>query len=145
MHLQGDVCVFCCILRCSCNIQLGKGALLYPFATNLFEGNGLVAEMALGKRIEIMARLACVQDKTLEHRILHISCDMEAVAVENMQIVFAILRNLMNRGVCKHRAQPRDDHRTIELCFRFAATVPKRKIGGVARRVAKADPDEFGV
>ena len=79
--------------------------LLGALAGHLLELDGAVAQVAQGQRVHVVAGGGGVEHEALEHGVVVVALHVHAVAAQHMQVVLAVLAQLLLRRVLQHRAQ----------------------------------------
>jgi len=116
---------------------LVEGNLFGAFAGDVFEVNRLDAQIALGGRVHIVAIGHAVQHIGLEHRVVALAFDRDAVIREHMAVIFEVMANFEFRRILEPGFERREHHVAIELLRRAGVVVRERYIRGLARRHRK--------
>ena len=113
-----------------------------------------MAEIAVGQLVHAVVVQPRLHGVGHQHRVVE-GRDADAVAGEDLPVVFHVLADLQDRRVLKHRLQRGQRPRSAAAGRRPASVAPnrspppvrvaKRDVGGLARIDAKRDADQVGL
>ena len=109
VQAQRDVGVFGGVAAGGVEVDLRERDLLGALAGHVLVVDRLVAEMALGQRVHVVARRGRVQHVGFEHRVVSDAAHVDAVVRQHVDVVLAVLAELGPRRVFEHRLQ-RGEH-----------------------------------
>ena len=99
---QGDVGVFSGVFHRIVDAHPVKGDLRFTAAQERFDRDGLVAQILFGERIHAVGIQARMHGIRQQHRVVQ-GGDADAVAGEDLPVIFHVLADFQNRGVFQHR------------------------------------------
>ena len=120
--------------------DLREQDLLGALAGDIGVLDRVVAEVALGQRIHVVAAGGGVEHEALEHRVVGVAAHVDAVAAQHVQVVLAVLAELALAGVGEQRRSASQHLVAVEL--RRRARVVVRRAG--CRRPCRARPRSSG-
>ena len=94
MQPQRDVGVFRGIVRGAIHVDLIEGDLLRALARDIFVVNGLDSEILLGRRIHVVAGGHAVEHVGLQHGIVSLPAQRDAVVRKDVRIEFEMMPEL---------------------------------------------------
>ena len=150
---QGNVGVFCGVFDRVFERHLVEGDRGFAGAEKGFDRDRRMAEIPFRERVHAMTVQARVERVAQQHGVVD-RADGDAVAGENLGVVFCVLKNLEDCGALQHRLE-RVNHLvegqlalgeivTSEEIVGVAFLVAHGDIAGLARFHTKANADEIG-
>ncbi|KAG1551332.1 hypothetical protein G6F50_013189 [Rhizopus delemar] len=142
VQAQGDVGVLGRIAAGFVDAHLRERNLLGALAGHVLELDGAVAQVAQGQRVHVVAGGGGIEHEALEHGVVVVALHVHAVAAQHMQVVLAVLAQLLLRRVLQHRAQRVQHLLHRQLRRRPRVVVADRNVGGPARLDGQTDTDQ---
>ena len=143
MQLQCDIGILGRIFRGPIHVHLIEGDFLRALAGELFEVDGLDAEISHGARIHIVTRRDAVQDVGLQHGVEALTIERDAVVGQHVRVEFKMMAEFRLGHVLEHGLQCRQHLVAIELMRRARVVVPERHVRCLARRNREGHPDDL--
>src|SRR6266571_2815698 len=142
VDLQCDVGVLGGVRRRPRDIDLLEGNALYAGAGHLVVGEGLHAEMAGGKAVHVVTRVA-LQHVGLEQGVVGDAPQCDAVIGKHVLVVLDVLSELFVPRALEPGLEDRERRLDPQLLRRPRVVVRKRKIGRTARDHGKRHAHEL--
>ncbi len=101
---QGDIGILCGIGYCVGNGHTIKGDGGFAGPKQGFDRNRFVIQVTLRQDIHTMVMLACVQGIGHQHSVIDRGY-INAIAMEDLGVIFHVLADLQHRGILEHRLQ----------------------------------------
>ena len=148
----GDVGVFGCVFHGVGDGGAVEGDGLFAGAEERFDRDGQVAQIGFRQRVHAMGVEARVEGGGHEHRVIE-GRDADAVAGEDLPVIFHVLADLQDRGVFEdgfqggehivHRQLAGGELRGAEEVIR-AGAVGEGDVAGLRRVGGERDSHQFG-
>ncbi len=103
----------------------------------------LQAQVVRGHRIHVVPRRRAVEHVGLEHGVVALAAQLDAVVGEHVHVEFQMLPELGVRRILQQRPQRLEHARALELRGRAGIVVRQRHIGRMARLDAEGDADDL--
>ena len=123
---QRDVGVFRGVLGRSLDAHLVEADLLGALAGDVLEMNGADAEVFRGHRVHVVARRRAVEHIGLEHGVVALAAQRDAVIGEHVHVEFHVRADLGVVRVLKQRTERGEHALALELVGRAGIAVRQR-------------------
>lgn len=115
MQAQGDVGVLGGVAGGVFQADLGERDLLGALAADVFVLDGVVAEIALGQAVHVVAGTAGIEHEALQQGVVGIAGQRHAMPAHHVQVVLAVLAELAHGRVGEQWRQLRQCLGAVEL------------------------------
>ena len=123
--------------------DLREQDLLGALARDFLVLDRVVAQVAFGQAVHVVAAAAGVQHETFEHGVVGIARHLDPMATQHVQIVFAVLAELPAIRIGEQRRQRSQCRRAIQLRRRTRIFMRKRQVDGLAGFDRKTHADQI--
>ena len=149
---QGDIRILGRVFRGLINRHQIKGDLAFARTDDLFDRDRRMGQIAFGQRVHAVAVQTCVHRIRQQHGVIN-RCDINAIARQNLGVVFHVLADFHHSRVFQQRFQQRQ--RLVQLDLPFGqfgpteqiitplAAMPKRDVSRLARLDRQGHTHQF--
>ena len=142
VHLQCHVRVFAGVLGGTLQVDLVKADLVGPLTAQVFEAQATAPQVAL-RQARQAVRLVDLKNITLQHGVMGVALDLDAMVGKHMPVIFHVLPQLGVQGVFKPRPEPRQHLVPRQLLGCAGVTVGQGDVSRFPGHHAQAHADDF--